>query len=86
MESLIAACGIDCKTCPAFIATKKNDAEEKKKTATLWSTESMVFDPEDIHCQYNPASIEAGFLLILGVLRVVRTRGDPRSSLRHSSL
>ena len=51
MESLIAACGIDCKICPAFIATQKNDAEEKKKTAMLWSTESMVFEPEDIHCQ-----------------------------------
>jgi hypothetical protein len=50
MESLIAACGIDCLTCPAFIATKKNDAEEKKEIAVLWSTESLVFEPEDIHC------------------------------------
>jgi hypothetical protein len=51
MMSLIAACGIDCMTCPAFIATQKNDVEEKKKIAALWSTESMVFEPEDIHCE-----------------------------------
>ena len=50
MENLMAACGIDCANCPAFTATRENDAEEKRRIAALWSTESMVFEPEDIHC------------------------------------
>lgn len=37
MTKNIAACGLDCAVCPAYIATMTNDNELRKKTAELWS-------------------------------------------------
>jgi len=36
MDKLIACCGLDCKTCDAFIATSSNDDELRKATADKW--------------------------------------------------
>jgi hypothetical protein len=36
MEKLIACCGLNCKTCDAWIATEKNDDELRKATAEKW--------------------------------------------------
>ncbi len=57
-ENLIAYCGLDCSRCPAFVATKGNDDELRKKTAQEW-TERYRADgrnrppvkPEDINCE-----------------------------------
>lgn len=51
METIIAACGLDCKACPAYIAWKTDDQELRIKTAAAWSKE-FGFDakPEMINC------------------------------------
>ena len=44
-------CGVICSECPAFIATQKNDDNEKKKVAEIWSKEFKIeLKPEDINC------------------------------------
>ncbi|MBL7073802.1 DUF3795 domain-containing protein [candidate division KSB1 bacterium] len=50
MKKMIAFCGIICTDCPAFIATQKNDDEERKKVAESWSTEKEILKPGDINC------------------------------------
>jgi len=39
MDKMIAFCGLTCTECPTFIATRKDDDEERKKVAELWSKE-----------------------------------------------
>jgi hypothetical protein len=41
----IAYCGLDCAKCPAYEATKKNDAALKAKVAEAWKMK-----PEQIDC------------------------------------
>ncbi len=36
MEKLISCCGLDCKTCDAYIATMADDDELRKATAEKW--------------------------------------------------
>ncbi|MCK4404418.1 MAG: DUF3795 domain-containing protein [candidate division Zixibacteria bacterium] len=51
MERMIAFCGLVCSKCPAFIATKKNDDDERRKVAEMWSKEFKVdLKPEEINC------------------------------------
>jgi len=51
MEKIIAACGIVCSECPAYIATLNDDEEMRKKTAEDWSKMySAALKPEDIFC------------------------------------
>ena len=51
MEKMIAFCGLGCSGCPAYIATQKNDDEERKKVAEMWSKEFKAqLKPEDINC------------------------------------
>lgn len=45
MEKIIAYCGTVCSECPVFLATQKNDIEEKKKVAERWKMKV-----EDINC------------------------------------
>jgi len=33
MEKIIAICGLECTKCEAFLATQKNNGEERKKVA-----------------------------------------------------
>jgi len=33
MNKMIAFCGLNCTECPAFIATRKDDDEERKKVS-----------------------------------------------------
>jgi len=39
VSGMIAFCGLDCSSCEAFIATKNNDNELRKKTAKKWEKE-----------------------------------------------
>ncbi|MGB8657867.1 MAG: DUF3795 domain-containing protein [Candidatus Zixiibacteriota bacterium] len=51
MEKLISICGLICSECPAFIATQKNDDEERRKVAETWSKDYKAdLKPEDINC------------------------------------
>ena len=51
MEEKIGCCGIQCLQCPAFIATKNQDQELRKKTAQEWSALFKAeIRPEDILC------------------------------------
>ena len=50
MEKIIAICGLTCTDCPAYVATQKNDDEERKRIAELWSTDEWPLKPEDIDC------------------------------------
>lgn len=51
MEKMIAFCGLSCTDCPAFIATQKDDDEERKKVAEKWSKDhDVALKPEEINC------------------------------------
>jgi len=50
MQKTIACCGLICSECPAYIATQKDNYEEIKKVAELWSNKLMSFKPEDVYC------------------------------------
>lgn len=48
---MVSFCGLDCSTCPAFVATKEENEEFKIKTAKAWSkTYKADIKPEDILC------------------------------------
>ena len=51
MNKIIAACGLDCAACPAFIAAATNDQSMREKTAKEWS-KAFGFDcrPEMVNC------------------------------------
>ena len=51
MEKMIAACGLICSECPAYIATVNNDEELRIKTAKEWSKMfNAEIKPESIVC------------------------------------
>jgi hypothetical protein len=54
-KKLIAACGLICSECPAYIATQKNDDALRAETARKWS-EMFKSDikPTDINCDGCP--------------------------------
>ena len=62
MEKMIAFCGLVCSECPAFIATQKENDDERKKVAEMWSKEFKVdLKPEDINCDGCVADSERLF-------------------------
>ncbi|HHE39944.1 MAG TPA: DUF3795 domain-containing protein [Candidatus Cloacimonetes bacterium] len=51
MEKIIAACGIVCSACPAYIATLNDDEELRMKTAEQWSKMyGAPISADDIYC------------------------------------
>lgn len=77
MEQMIGYCGIVCSSCPAYLATMKNDNELRIRTAETWSKEFQAnLKPHDINC--------VGCLVTEGVLfshcKVceIRKCGQPR--------
>jgi hypothetical protein len=51
MERPIAFCGLVCSECPAYVATQKDDVEQRKKLAAEWSIPEYPLKPEDVHCE-----------------------------------
>ena len=49
-EKLIACCGLDCSACPAYIATKNDNDDLRKKTASGWGSDEFPVSAEDINC------------------------------------
>ena len=51
MNEYIAYCGLDCKSCDAYIATVTDDNELREKVAKEWSELNGVeITPEMINC------------------------------------
>ena len=51
MEKMIAYCGLTCTDCPAYIATQKDDDQERARVAEIWSREyGANLQVEDINC------------------------------------
>jgi hypothetical protein len=51
LSNFIAACGFDCRDCPAYKATHSHDVEEKERMAKKWSkTVGKKMTVEDILC------------------------------------
>ena len=51
MDEIIAHCGLNCGTCPAYIATKNDDNQARIELAQKWSKEfGHEMKPEDINC------------------------------------
>ena len=51
MEKMIAACGLDCLSCKAHIASRTNDQALRETTAREWSQAyNFAFTPEMINC------------------------------------
>ena len=52
----LAYCGLDCDSCSAFIATKNNDDELRRKTAEEWTRDysqyfgGRILKAEDMNC------------------------------------
>ena len=52
MNKYIAYCGLNCEKCEAYIATKNNDNELRKKVADKWSKlNNVTITPEMINCE-----------------------------------
>jgi hypothetical protein len=47
----IAYCGVNCSTCPAYVATKKNQAIVRIKIAELWSDKENKYEACEITCK-----------------------------------
>ena len=70
MEKLIAACGLDCATCGAYIAKKNNDNEKRKQVAAEWTTMfGFAFTPEMINCDgcLSTEGVHAGYCAECGI-------------------
>ena len=52
MDTIISYCGIICTGCPLFIATQKDDNDERKKVVEELAKEYKMnnIKPEDINC------------------------------------
>ncbi|MEN6372688.1 MAG: DUF3795 domain-containing protein [Armatimonadota bacterium] len=51
MQEIIAACGLVCSKCGAYIATKANDAEAIENVAKEWSSQfGADIKPEVVWC------------------------------------
>jgi hypothetical protein len=52
MEELLGACGLNCGACPAYVATRANDAEMIAAIAARWSQEyGHEIKPEYVWCE-----------------------------------
>lgn len=48
--STIAFCGLDCGSCPAFLARKYDDQSIREKTAKEWTEKGFEIFPQEINC------------------------------------
>lgn len=47
----IAYCGVNCSTCPAFVATQKKQEQVRIRIAKLWSDEDHQYKACEITCK-----------------------------------
>jgi len=78
MEKMIGFCGIVCSECPGFLATQKDDNEERRKVAELWSKQyNSDIKPEDINC--DGCFSESGRLINHGKVCEIRKCGQDKN-------
>jgi hypothetical protein len=52
MEEMVAFCGLTCSECPAYLATQRDDDEERRRVAETWSRQHNAdIKAEDINCE-----------------------------------
>ncbi|MFW9848401.1 MAG: DUF3795 domain-containing protein [Candidatus Thorarchaeota archaeon] len=51
MVAELAYCGINCKECPAYLATINNDDDLRASTREKWDTPEFPVAVEDINCE-----------------------------------
>jgi hypothetical protein len=49
-DKIIAPCGLDCATCPAYAATVNDDDEMREGIAKQWAAHGFTGKPEDVNC------------------------------------
>ena len=47
---IVAKCGLNCTTCPAYVATQNDDLEAKRKIASEWSSPEYPLVAEELYC------------------------------------
>ncbi len=47
----IAYCGVNCSTCPAYVATQKQQEKVRVKIAKLWSDKDHTYEASEITCK-----------------------------------
>lgn len=51
MEKMVGYCGIVCSECPVLMATQKDDDEERKRVAEIFTRQyGKEYKPQDINC------------------------------------
>jgi hypothetical protein len=51
MSKMTAMCGLDCSSCPAFLATQADDDQKRAETAAIWAKQfNVAIKPEDVNC------------------------------------
>ncbi len=53
---MMGYCGIDCRQCPAYVASRQGNSREREILAQEWSTEKYPLSTEDIYCEGCKAS------------------------------
>ncbi len=77
MSRRIAVCGLSCSDCPAYAATQKNDDNERRRVAEIWSKEYHVaIAPEQINC--DGCTTEKGRLFYYPTVCEIRACGRDR--------
>ena len=65
MEENISFCGINCLSCPAYVAKKTDNNDLRIKTAKKWSDIGFEITPEQVNCDgfELPLHKSGGFLI-----------------------
>ena len=78
MNTLIAACGLDCARCEAYLATQAKDAAAKEKILARWRVEynSPDLPPAAVTCDgcLTPGGRAGGYCVQCGIRRCVQKR------------
>lgn len=69
MPDLTAYCGLDCRECEAYKATRAGDQEWKKRLVKNWADGRAESAPEDIECDGCKSTRISGYCRKLCLVR-----------------
>ncbi|MDW5564214.1 MAG: DUF3795 domain-containing protein [Methanomassiliicoccus sp.] len=64
-----AYCGLNCRECEAYKATRAGDREWKERLVKNWADGRAEHSPEDIECNGCKSTLISGFCRILCLIR-----------------